>query len=199
MPAARPGGRQTLSGSSRHHPRKYSRAEAVGHSSCSVILAKLATSLFALAGDTRTSKGSLSGKFIISNTSSLPTAYNASTNKALRRSTCLAIGFLTRSANSGYSFRTKPAAWYSSRMAGWSSKLTRPVAIRGGPILRTLNDVRAFLIDRLPPEDRDRQSWQLTVELLLAAADGSAEIEVATQQLERALFLQAKWVMPEDR
>ena len=65
--------------------------------------------------------------------------------------------------------------------------------------MRTLNDVRAFLIDRLPPEDRDRQSWQLTVELLLAAADGSAEIEVATQQLERALFLQAKWVMPEDR
>ena len=37
-----------------------------------------------------------------------------------------------------------------------------------------------------------------TAELLLAAAEGSAEIETATQQLERALFLQAKWLLPED-
>jgi hypothetical protein len=33
---------------------------------------------------------------------------------------------------------------------------------------------------------------------VLAAAEGSAEIETATQQLERALFLQAKWLLPED-
>ena len=55
------------------------------------------------------------------------------------------------------------------------------------------------MIDRLPPEDQDRKSWQLTVELLLAAAEGTAEMEAATQQLERALFLQAGWLMPEDR
>jgi hypothetical protein len=72
-------------------------------------------------------------------------------------------------------------------MPGWSSKLTRPVAIRGGPVLRTLGDAGAFMIDRLPPEDQDRVSWQRTVELLLAAAAGIAEIEAATQQLERAL------------
>jgi hypothetical protein len=76
-------------------------------------------------------------------------------------------------------------------MPGWSSKLARPVAIKGGPILRTLNDARAFVINRLPPEDQDRDSWQLTAELLLAAAEGAAEIDAATQQLERALFLQA--------
>jgi hypothetical protein len=81
-------------------------------------------------------------------------------------------------------------------MPGWFSKLSRPVAIKGGPVLRTLGDARAFLIDRLPPEDQDRESWQRTVELLLAAAEGTAEIEAATQQLERALFLQ--WVLPED-
>jgi hypothetical protein len=86
----------------------------------------------------------------------------------------------------------------SWRMPGWSSKLTRPVAIKGGPVLRTLNDARAFVIDRLPEEDQDRVSWQRTAELLLAAAEGSAEIETATQQLERALFLQAKWLLPED-
>ena len=36
------------------------------------------------------------------------------------------------------------------------------------------------------------------LELLLAAAEGWAEIEAATQQLERALFLQAKWLLLED-
>jgi hypothetical protein len=82
-------------------------------------------------------------------------------------------------------------------MPGWSSKLTRPVAIKGGPVLRTLGDVRDYVIDRLPPEDQDRESWQRTVELLLAAADGSVGIEVVTQQIERALFLQARWVLPE--
>jgi hypothetical protein len=82
-------------------------------------------------------------------------------------------------------------------MPGWSTKLTRPVAIKGGPVLRTLGDARAFMIDRLPAEDQDRNSWQRTAELLLAAAEGSAEIEAATQQLERALFLQARWVLPD--
>jgi hypothetical protein len=87
---------------------------------------------------------------------------------------------------------------YSWRMPGWSSKLTRPVVIKGGPLLRTLGDVRAFMIDHLPPEDQDRVSWQRTAELLLAAAEGSAEIEACTQQIERTLFLQAKWLLPED-
>jgi hypothetical protein len=81
---------------------------------------------------------------------------------------------------------------------GWSASLARPVAIRNGPILRTLNDARTFMIDHLPAEDHDRNSWQRAAELLLAAADGSAEIEAATQQLERALFLEAKWLLPKD-
>jgi len=50
----------------------------------------------------------------------------------------------------------------------------------------------------LPAEDQDRISWQRTAELLLAAAEGSVEIEAATQHLERALFLQAKCLLPED-
>jgi hypothetical protein len=83
-------------------------------------------------------------------------------------------------------------------MPGWSSKLARPVVIKGGPVLRTLNDARAFIIDHLPADDQDRVSWQRTAELMLAAAEGAAEIEAATQQLERAVFLQAKWVFPED-
>jgi hypothetical protein len=82
-------------------------------------------------------------------------------------------------------------------MPGWSSKLTRPVPIRDGPILRTLNDARAYMLDHLPEEDHDRSSWHRAAELLLAGAEGSADIEAATQALERALFVQAKWVLPE--
>jgi hypothetical protein len=81
---------------------------------------------------------------------------------------------------------------------GWSASLTRPVVIKNGPVLRTLNDARTFMIDHLPAEAHDRSSWQRAAELSLAAADGSVEIEAATQQLERALFVQAKWVLPKD-
>jgi hypothetical protein len=63
-----------------------------------------------------------------------------------------------------------------------------------------LNDAGALMIDRLPPEDQDRDSWQLTVKLLLAAAEAPAKIAAATtQQLERALFIKAKWLAPKDR
>ena len=59
--------------------------------------------------------------------------------------------------------------------------------------------VREFMLLRsFPEEDQDRDSWQRTADLLLAAAEGSAQVESATQQLERALFLQAKWLLPED-
>jgi hypothetical protein len=63
-----------------------------------------------------------------------------------------------------------------------------------------LNDASALMIDRLPPEDQDRDSWQLTVKLLLAAAEAPAKIAAATNpQLERALFIKAKWLAPKDR
>jgi hypothetical protein len=52
-------------------------------------------------------------------------------------------------------------------------------------------------LDHLP-EWHDRHSWQLTAELLLTAAKDPGEIEACTQQIERALFLQANWVLPED-
>jgi hypothetical protein len=83
-------------------------------------------------------------------------------------------------------------------MSGWSSKLARPVVIKGGPVLRTLNDARAFVIDHLREGDQERESWQRTAELLLAAAEGVAEIEAATQLLERAVSVKAKWVLPGD-
>ena len=62
-------------------------------------------------------------------------------------------------------------------MSGWLSKLARPLVVKGGPVLLTLSDVRAFMLDRLP-EWHHRRSRQLTAELLLTAAKDPGEIEV---------------------
>ncbi len=47
-------------------------------------------------------------------------------------------------------FSRSPSAVILDYMPGWYAKLTRPVAIKGGPVLRTLNDARSFMIDHLP-------------------------------------------------
>ena len=76
---------------------------------------------------------------------------------------------------------------------GWSARLTRSIQVKDGPTLRTLNDVRVFMLDNLPEEYQARQSWQKAAELLLAAADGLDDVGAATGQVE--LFLQAKWTV----
>jgi hypothetical protein len=30
----------------------------------------------------------------------------------------------------------------------WSARLTRPIAVKDGPVLRTLHDVRVFILDQ---------------------------------------------------
>ena len=81
--------------------------------------------------------------------------------------------------------RAPTTACYSSWMSGWLSKLARPLVVKGGPVLLTLSDVRAFMLDRLP-EWHHRRSRQLTAELLLTAAKDPGEIEACTQQIEWA-------------
>jgi hypothetical protein len=54
--------------------------------------------------------------------------------------------------------------------------------------LRTLDDVRMFMLDNLPEEDQARRPWQKACEILLAAADGLADVRAATRQVELALF-----------
>jgi len=51
-----------------------------------------------------------------------------------------------------------------------------------------------FMLDNLPEEDQARRSWQKASEILLAAADGLADVRAATRQVELALFQQAKWM-----
>ena len=53
----------------------------------------------------------------------------------------------------------------------------------------TLDDVRMFMLDNLPEEDRARRSWQRACEILLAAADGLADVRAVTRRVELALLL----------
>src|SRR5262249_48140914 len=49
------------------------------------------------------------------------------------------------------------------------------------------------------PLDQARRSWQKACEILLAAADGLADVRAATRQVELALFQQAKWMAKRSR
>jgi hypothetical protein len=66
------------------------------------------------------------------------------------------------------------------------------IPIKDGPTLRTLDDVRMFMLENLPEDNQARRSWQKACEILLAAADGLADVSAVTRQVELALFQQAK-------
>jgi hypothetical protein len=72
----------------------------------------------------------------------------------------------------------------------WTASLTRTLRPRNHAALRTLADVRAYMLD-LPEDMVGRQAWQQAAKLLLAAAENpkTAAINAATKQLELALFL----------
>jgi hypothetical protein len=74
----------------------------------------------------------------------------------------------------------------------WSADLARPIAVKGGPTLRTLREARDFMLDQ-PEHIQQRRSWQRAAELLLEAAENGADVEAVTKQVELALFLEARW------
>jgi hypothetical protein len=76
----------------------------------------------------------------------------------------------------------------------WSAPLARPVVVKDGPTLRTLHDVRAFMLS-LPEATQLQQSWQKAAELLLAASDHAGVSEALTRQIELALFIEGKLVL----
>jgi hypothetical protein len=68
-----------------------------------------------------------------------------------------------------------------------SKKLTRPLATKDGGTLRTILDVRAYML-RLS-KDRERSAqWQRAAQLLLAHADVAA----VSRQVELALVYDGK-------
>jgi hypothetical protein len=73
----------------------------------------------------------------------------------------------------------------------WSARLTRPISVKDGPVLRTLHDVRVFILDQ-SEGTQEHQSWQKARELLLAAAEHRGVVEAVTRQVESALLLEAR-------
>jgi hypothetical protein len=75
----------------------------------------------------------------------------------------------------------------------WSARLARPIELRDGTELDTLADAANFIL-ALPEHYQDRNSWKRATELLMQAAEQDGDIEAATEQFERALFLEASYV-----
>jgi hypothetical protein len=71
----------------------------------------------------------------------------------------------------------------------WLLPLTRPLGLTDGTEFRTLADVRAFIVNRLPDSSRERDVWKdVGAELLAAAECGDAHD--ATAALEMVLRLE---------
>jgi hypothetical protein len=88
---------------------------------------------------------------------------------------------------------TRPQAEASKVRSGWSRPLARPVALRDGPDLVTLADVRTFLFKRLNDHRLETSNWRRVTALLLSAAR-SNEVDVAdvTIALEMAASMDDK-------
>ena len=79
----------------------------------------------------------------------------------------------------------------SRECPAWRAHLTRPVRVKNGPTLRTLKDLRAFILSE-PKAAQERKIWQCASKLLLAAAERDRDIGAVTEKVELALFLDGK-------
>ena len=71
----------------------------------------------------------------------------------------------------------------------WSLPLTRPVHLRDGTHFATIGEVRAFILDRLPPRFQEYEIWHHVAGELLAAA-ASGDTREATLAVKMALTLE---------
>lgn len=62
----------------------------------------------------------------------------------------------------------------------------------GAKPLRTLADVRAYILDKVPVERHDWASWQHVGRELMVAAETSYTHDITTT-LEMVLFLEGSW------
>jgi hypothetical protein len=72
----------------------------------------------------------------------------------------------------------------------WTHKLTEPIEDTEGKVLNTLADARAYLLAQ-PNWRQNRTNWQHLGGLLLEAAK-SGDTAAATEQIETALFVDAR-------
>ncbi len=79
----------------------------------------------------------------------------------------------------------------SAQYACWRAALTRPLRVKNGATLRTLHDLRVFILSD-PKAVHGRKIWQCACELLLAAAARECAIGLVTEKAELALFLEGR-------
>jgi hypothetical protein len=73
---------------------------------------------------------------------------------------------------------------------GWNRNLTEPLRTKDGRTLVTLSAAGAYVVE-LPLAHQERATWQQAARLMLEAAEGG-DIEAATEQLKRVLFMNAR-------
>ena len=74
----------------------------------------------------------------------------------------------------------------------WLARLARPIVLKDGTRLVTLGDVRMFILKQ-SEHIQDRSSWHQAAELVILAAEHAGSIDAATDQVEDALFLEARY------
>jgi hypothetical protein len=87
--------------------------------------------------------------------------------------------------------QSQPAAewWHcfsAEKAMDWSKPLKASFTLRNGQKLRTLSQVRVFILELAEQRQHDPH-WQLTSNMLSAAANGSTDMDELTDQLRRAL------------
>jgi hypothetical protein len=83
------------------------------------------------------------------------------------------------------------SATASAEGAGWAAPLKRPIRVKNGPTLRTLDDARGFIWSE-PGTILRRKIWRCGYALLLFAAKRGGDIGAATEKVELALFLESR-------
>jgi hypothetical protein len=79
-----------------------------------------------------------------------------------------------------------PQARNASISDVWLARLSKPIPLTDGRVLRTLDDIRVLLVE-LPESTRLAPEWQRLGELLLSAAQTGGLLDVATDQLKEAM------------
>jgi hypothetical protein len=69
--------------------------------------------------------------------------------------------------------------------------LARPITLTDGWTLLTLADVSDFILDE-PEHIQRRKAWQRAAQLLQEAAEDADFIDAATEQVEKALLIEAR-------
>jgi hypothetical protein len=68
----------------------------------------------------------------------------------------------------------------------WLARLSEPIPLTDGRVLRTLSDVRTLLVE-LPEATRLAPHWQRLGEVLLSAAQTGGLLDLATDQVKEAM------------